>query len=346
MSSQNSLASAGRLVPPCRDVPAQEEEVSLRTLWMWNPAPMPLDYHHLRFAFDQLAHETWDKLERTATSPTRFGEVSITEHNLYALDRLFPELNVQHFNATEEAEVGADWEWWIGADGEGWICLRIQAKRAYGRTYPELKHPGGKSHVFQYDALIAGCDPFQSEFPLHVFYNGWPAGTFRAGTRWAHPGIFRACPTGRGADECAHAMVEEYGCALASSIHVKATHERGARRNRRVAVHISNALPWSYLWHRTGMADPWAEPGAKVKAGDALFGVEEALGRLFAIHGDDATEDEVRFATSLEPDSRRKRQERLPAYAELVRRGSGDQVSPNDVVARAPFTIVADLGPS
>ena len=108
------------------------------------------------------------------------------------------------FGGAEEAVVGADWEWWIGADDLGWRCARIQAKRTFPKVnrsrevvpdavpvYRELKHTVGKSGRLQMDVLIDGArdgvDPHTKAAepdlvgvldPYYVFYNGWPPSTF------------------------------------------------------------------------------------------------------------------------------------------------------------------------
>lgn len=133
----------------------------------------------------------------------RVHETSFTELLLISLEG-HEVLQQYQFDGAEEAVVGADWEWWIGADGLGWRCARIQAKRAFPKTaksrgaihdevpvYPELKHKVGKSGRLQMDVLIDGArdgvDPRTKQpnpdlvgvlDPYYVFYNGWPRSTF------------------------------------------------------------------------------------------------------------------------------------------------------------------------
>lgn len=108
------------------------------------------------------------------------------------------------FSGAEEAVVGADWEWWIGADDLGWRCARIQAKRASPKStksrgaihdevpvYRELSHKVGGTGPLQMDVFIDaardGVDPRSKRpdpdlvgvlDPYYVFYNGWPPSTF------------------------------------------------------------------------------------------------------------------------------------------------------------------------
>lgn len=307
---------------------------------------MAFDLDSLHREFNRLAEETWKKVEYTGWGPTSFSETSLTDHNLYVLATTFPDLNVRQFTQNQEATVGADWEWWVGSDSEGWVCLRVQAKRARGASYPELAHPGA-ANTFQYDVLIAGCNPLLSEFPLHVFYNGWSEGTFAPGTYWAEPASWLACPGGRRADKCVHAIPRHYGCAVASSIKVKRAHERGARLDRRITTHLANALPWSYLW---GLYKPLAITGASHEVRPLSPGkgwlqrLEQTLRQLFTISSDDEpSEDEIAFSSALRPDSHRRLHERLPYHAELVRSGPRGQLPVQDAAAPAPYIIVTDF---
>jgi len=136
---------------------------------------------------DQLALATWNKIELSDRAGLRFGEESITDHNLLTLALGHPDLIVHRYSQNREHKVGADWEWWIGSDPTGWLCLRIQAKKVKGTVYPELAYPGDADEEYQYDTLIRSCNPRRGEHPLHVFYNGWAKGKFHRNTYWATP---------------------------------------------------------------------------------------------------------------------------------------------------------------
>jgi hypothetical protein len=324
---------------------------------------MPLDLQELSWTFRQLANETWFKLERGGEGPTSFGETSITDHNLFMLDMKHPDLNVHHFNQNEQALSGADWEWWIGSDVDGWLCLRIQAKRVRGRSYPELAHPAGDDR-FQYDVLIDGCNPLMSEFPLHVLYNGWPHGEFSSGTYWANPATWLACPGHAGADRCVHAKPRDYGCAIVSSLAIKATHEAqtSAKRalNRRVTAHLSNALPWSYLWgipatRSASAATSLPSSGRPSNWQGPLIDALRIIYTHSRLQGSaqrsesvlDPTEAELGILTALEPDSNRRLKPQLPIYAQAVRvknRRPGQMLEITSAPAR--LIVVADFTPS
>lgn len=213
---------------------------------------MPLNVALLRRDMNQLAVETWQKIDTGDRQGTRFREDSLTDHNLWILARDHPGLNLRRFNQSEEKSTGADWEWWIGADSMGWICLKIQAKRNYGASYPRLDHPGDSDGDYQYDTLINSCSR-DGEYPLHVFYNGWSRRSFGSDSGWPQSARWRACTGNLTPPKCRHAHTLHYGCAIVSSFAVRAVHSQGGKGRRLVEKHLSNALPWSYLFGRVGL---------------------------------------------------------------------------------------------
>jgi hypothetical protein len=85
----------------------------------------PLNVTRLRCDMNRLAVETWRKNDTGDRQGVRFREDSLTDHSLRVLARDHPGFNVHRFNQSEEKRTGADWEWWIGADSTGWICLSL-----------------------------------------------------------------------------------------------------------------------------------------------------------------------------------------------------------------------------
>ncbi|WP_282780692.1 DUF6615 family protein [Nocardia sp. CC201C] len=130
----------------------------------------------LTAAMDYLAVDTWRRLEHGQPRGLAPSEESITDYLLFELNQQFPQVLVHKPSKREEARVGADWEWWIGADTR-WLCLRVQAKKFFGRNYRHLGHRIGNTGIRQIDLLIAGCDQ-RGYLPYHVFYNGWASGHF------------------------------------------------------------------------------------------------------------------------------------------------------------------------
>ncbi|WJG15915.1 hypothetical protein PWF70_23565 (plasmid) [Gordonia sp. Swx-4] len=103
-------------------------------------------------SLDQLSHSAWDISKGSYLSGkgrVRRSETTITDTFLESLDAIGV-IEYYKFDAhDEEPRLGADWEWWIGSDADGWRCARIQAKRAkhyapatsdVTPAYSELKH--------------------------------------------------------------------------------------------------------------------------------------------------------------------------------------------------------------
>lgn len=297
---------------------------------------MPLHRELLRKDLNRLAELTWKKIETGDRSGLTFREDSITDHNLWELSQAHPDLHVYRYNQVQERTSGADWEWWIGSHQDGWLCLRIQAKRVHKASYPELGHAGRGDSDFQYDTLIESCDEKSGEYPMHVFFNGWHQGRFKQGTYWAWPAAWRACPNGRGPDDCSHASPQHYGCAIASSHAVKRAHEGGKRNTRMVTKHLSNALPWSYLLGYPAAAEP--------TSAEWLDHVQATIEALDSRRAPDETSRRLKIEEVAV--DRSKRRERLPYYVDLVR---GNDISPewdlpDEAQPRARLTIVLDLG--
>ena len=97
--------------------------------------------HH----FMDEAQWVWRRIDEATNAGFGFGEETITETILLNLHRDFPNAVLVHpFTKSKERKNGADWEWWIGRDGN-WIGMRVQAKR--------IKLPAERyeSLFYQYD---------------------------------------------------------------------------------------------------------------------------------------------------------------------------------------------------
>ncbi|MET8838036.1 DUF6615 family protein [Micromonospora sp. NPDC004540] len=303
----------------------------------------------LRRDMNDLAVETWRKIETGDAQGLTFGENSLTDHNLWTLAQKHPGLNVHRFSQNREKETGADWEWWIGSMAQGWLCLRVQAKRAYRRTYPELDHAGNGDDDYQYDTLINSCNVMTGEYPLHVFYNGWKRKYFGHDSGWAAPAKWRACSGNAEPGKCWHAHPVHYGCAVASSFAVKAVHDLHGSNRRMVTAHLSWALPWSYLFGRsclgrrvrTDAAEPKVATGTPEWLDWVQANLDSLVGELPADAG-----VRPRLPGSRQTDDRRQRRaEQLPAYANAVRRGTA-QDSIQEISFLSPAAscvIVLDL---
>jgi hypothetical protein len=125
---------------------------------------------------DSLAELTWDRLHDGPKNNIFFREESLTEHNLFELARRHPGLAIRKFSTTEEAGTGADWEWWIGSDIDGWIGMRIQAKKLDRGRYRELRYRSQSQIRIQCEVLIdetLSQSRGRALYPFYCFYNGW-----------------------------------------------------------------------------------------------------------------------------------------------------------------------------
>ncbi|HST47723.1 DUF6615 family protein [Jatrophihabitans sp.] len=214
----------------------------------------PAQVRQLRDELNRLASSTWHKVEVGPRRGLAFGEESITDHNLFELDRRCTGVEVYKFYHREEALNGADFEWYIGDAADGWIGIRFQAKKLDDEAYLGLGHRVGTQR--QYDILLkaAAADGL---WPLYCFYNGW-SGAWPNGIRNAVcPNGFTPARTGIGKG-CRHAKLEHFGCALAPASYVARRH-RSAPRVGRLALddYLAHSRPWSHIFEIiTDRSDP------------------------------------------------------------------------------------------
>jgi hypothetical protein len=86
---------------------------------------------------DDLAAQTWHKIAIEPLRGLTFGEESVTDHNLFELDRLAPEPDVYKFDKFEEPTNGADFEWWVGSSSIRWLGIRFQAEKLDDGSYAQ-----------------------------------------------------------------------------------------------------------------------------------------------------------------------------------------------------------------
>lgn len=215
-----------------------------------------------------------------------------------------------------------------------------------------LKHPGAGEDAFQYDTLIKGCDPDQARYAFHVFYNGWPEGTFEEGTYWAPPAQWNACPAFSSYKDCRHAEPRHYGCAIISSLNVKKLGDsetgRPASGRFRVQRYLSEAIPWSYAFgfppggpnRAEKRWPPGLERGNWV---DRVHGTLEVLTRRGGARG---AQDASQHLGDV-PVERDQRTFELPSYVEAMRRSTPGRFVPpsEDETPVAPRTVIAERKP-
>lgn len=115
------------------------------------------------------AIKTWNWLKSAKEIGLTLSEESITDFNLLELNlRHLEHIRTQKFTTIEEADTGADWEWWINFD-DNWIGLRIQAKKLDSHS---LKYKALHQKKSQIDDLInQALSSSPPLIPLYVFYN-------------------------------------------------------------------------------------------------------------------------------------------------------------------------------
>ncbi|MGW3249358.1 DUF6615 family protein [Streptomyces fungicidicus] len=197
------------------------------------------------------------------------SEEEFTKKNLRRFRRLHQDrVQIREFHRPEEAQNGADWEWWFYSGRRG-FGMRVQAKRMKRGGSYQLKYTVRgrlQSDLLVEDAQASGC------LPAYVFYNhrNWTPHT---------PGhaVFD-CPHGSG--EQAH-----LGCTIVSAHTVRAAildPTLGPRYARQ------QSMPWHTIlcdepdrkeaapedthavvnfMHRTGLAHlAWAETSVALRA--------------------------------------------------------------------------------
>lgn len=223
------------------------------------------ELRRLRALMDLLSQRTWSSYEDGHEVGLEPGEEAVTDANLLDLHRSFPQLAVRRLTKQAEKAVGADWEWWIGSNHQGWLCLRIQAKRIRGTSYKELNHRTG-DREYQYETLINSCR--NSHFlPYHVFYNGWGADRFKhsrvkvpdiealkRNPHWPHTDapMWLNNPWYTGVQHVANNDERHmgwWGCAALSTHHVARIHCGLPKRRIMYAPrYLALSMPWSRLF--------------------------------------------------------------------------------------------------
>ncbi len=197
---------------------------------------------------NELASYTCDRIVFSTDRGFAFREDSITEHNLFELARERPALLVKRFNGTDESANGADWEWWVGGADQGWVCLRIQAKKLSGDgVYREISYR--TANRLQYELLMESCADDSRAYrapilPFYCFYNGWG----KAAVEWPQGVPNLICPKGAVPPRCVHAQLRDYGCAIAPASATASVHRGRSGSQTTLGGHLATSRPWSSLF--------------------------------------------------------------------------------------------------
>lgn len=284
---------------------------------------------HLCRNMDRLARQTWKSYEEGSGVGLAPNEESTTDRVLLDLWRASGDiLRVNRFTRHQERQNGADWEWWVGSDADGWLRLRVQAKRIYEKHYERLEHRDKKTRVYQYDILIQGCSQDSYSYPVHVFYNGWPNHRFGNTSPSDDEVAFAKNPWRK-----AYRRRPHWGIAALSSYDVGRLYLDGGSYAPRYLAH---AMPWSELF-RAGThaeSEPWKTP---------LHHIHQRLTQI-----SDAAADSYPDAPRIPSISLARPRRDLPVYAEVVRNGEAvaferQAIHDHDALPPNPYVAVLDL---
>jgi hypothetical protein len=118
-----------------------------------------------------------------------------------------------------------------------------------------LDHPGREDGDFQYNTLINSCDSSKTEYPFHVFSNGWPDASLRTEADRAINKSIRLHDLA----QIAASDREVWGCSVTSTYIVKRLHTSSNRKKRSyVPRYLEASVPWSELFvpiHRSHVGD-------------------------------------------------------------------------------------------
>lgn len=209
---------------------------------------MTLDVDALVADLDAAAIRTWDRVRLGPGMGMALREDSITDENLFRLAQDHPAVVCRKFTSREEQLNGSDREWWIGSDDEGWIALRIQAKKLVDMRYDELLYKSANQERVQCRVLVeeaAREADGRALYPFYCFYNGWDEEQgWPTGIPWtigcAKPANCRTVPD-----------VRIFGCALARATDVLKVIERSAGPLKASGV-LPLQRPWSWIFSNTG----------------------------------------------------------------------------------------------
>lgn len=184
---------------------------------------------NLCFDFMRKAKWIWERIREADEYGLCFGEETITETLLMWLKRAHPtKIHVQAFTKKTERKNGADWEWWIGRDGN-WIGMRVQAKRIklpseqYESLFYKYDKPVGPET--QIENLIEKAEQ-DNLIPIYALYT--------------HSKIHLPMP----ANMCICKMLDVQSQALNGCliVHAQDVQLRGSKK-------LSDIHPFSFPWH-------------------------------------------------------------------------------------------------
>lgn len=127
-----------------------------------------------RELLEGLAVETESLIDDAHKLEMRYGETSITDHNLLKIRRAnLANIRVFHVPQPKERDFGYDWEWWLRVGARPWTVLFVQAKKLNPKSgrYDSLNHRVRGTNKLQIELLWDHASQFGG-IPLYSFYNG------------------------------------------------------------------------------------------------------------------------------------------------------------------------------
>ena len=129
----------------------------------------------------ELSIWTHTRLSLAQAVHSPYGEESITDHLLVELaTRSGGMLKVRSLTKDDEADYGADWDWFIGSPAMGWLRFAVQAKKLHLKVarytsifYPPSARKNTKRTVArggQID-LLGACGKTWRALPIYCLYN-------------------------------------------------------------------------------------------------------------------------------------------------------------------------------
>lgn len=235
----------------------------------------------------------WRSIRAAHATGLSFSEETITETILLQLKiRNHSRLLIKPFTKKEERLNGADWEWWIGRDGN-WIGMRVQAKRITlpDETYKSIFYKAKKANQMQIDYLIKQAQkanpPLIPIYTLYTYSNNLP--------------VLRK--------QCFHCFRKRYrrffnsGCLVAHAQDVLAEG----------SIKLSNIAPFAFPWHCLVCECQ--------QQGNGSSGPADHIASLFRRTAAEVGEDFADRPSRFLPDPVRE----LPQHIQLLRSGDDPQ---------------------
>ena len=124
---------------------------------------------------EAIAKHTWQTLKDAREFDISQGEETISDNILlYLLRQRLSGLHIIKTPKNKEAQMGTDWEWWLGNPIQGYLRYAIQAKKLNFDTkrYSKLKHPVPTARGIECQhEILKKFATANNAIPLYALYN-------------------------------------------------------------------------------------------------------------------------------------------------------------------------------